>query len=207
MTNPTSDPLTLAPTFRLHLVRAVVALVWAGLLVAALSAGGALTPQESLPALAVALLILYPLIDVVASLLDARTHRRTGTGRNATTQVANAAVSTVAAVAVAVTASHGADAVLRVFGVWAVLTGLVQLVLGLLRRRGGTPGQWPMILSGGISTLAGLGFTRMAARSELDLVPLAGYAAFGAVFFLLAAWRLRSSRGSEKSGLSLDAKL
>ena len=186
--NHTSDISTTALTQRLYLVRAVIALVWAGLLVAALSSAGSLTPQESVPAFAVALLIIYPIIDVVASLLDARTHRR-GAPRNAATQLANAAISTVTAVVLAVTAGPGADAILRVFGAWALLTGLIQLTLALLRRRHGTAGQWPMILSGGISTLAGLSFVQMATKSDLNLTALAGYATLGAIFFLLAAWR------------------
>jgi uncharacterized membrane protein HdeD (DUF308 family) len=191
MTNATSDTPTRIATFQLYLVRAVLALVWAGLLAVALSSTGSLTPQESVPAFAVALLLIYPLIDVVASLLDARTHRHGAPG-NATTQLVNAAISAAASIAIAVSASHGADAILRVFGAWALLAGLIQLVLGILRRRRGTAGQWPMMLSGGISTVAGLGFVQMAAKSELTLANLAGYAAFGAVFFLLSAWRLRT---------------
>ena len=198
MNNPTSDALTMPPTFRLYLVRAFLALVWAGLLVVALSSSGSLTPQESVPAFAIALLISYPLIDVVASLIDART-QRLGAPRNAVTQVVNAAISTVAAIVIAVTASHGADAILRVFGAWAILTGLIQLTLALLRRRRGTPGQWPMILSGGISTLAGFSFVQMATKSDLNLSTLAGYATFGAVLFLVSAWRLRSQRDATGS--------
>jgi uncharacterized membrane protein HdeD (DUF308 family) len=199
MNSHTSDALTMPPTFRLYLARGVVALVWAALLVVALSASGSLTPQDSVPAFAVALLISYPLIDVVASLSDARTQQRHGAPRSATTQLANAAISSATAIAIAVTASHGADAILRVFGTWAFLTGLIQLTLGLLRRRQGNPGQWAMILSGGISTAAGLSFIQMATKSDLNLTPLAGYAMFGAVFFLLSAWRLRSQRDATRT--------
>jgi uncharacterized membrane protein HdeD (DUF308 family) len=200
MTYTSFDTQTMNPTRRLYQVRAVVALVWAGLLVIALSASRSLTPQQSVPAFAVALLIIYPLIDVVASLLDAGTQQRHGRPSATTTQMVNAAVSGVTAVAVAIAASHGADAILRVFGSWAILTGLVQLTLGILRRRGGTPGQWPMIVSGSISTVAGLGFVQMATKSDLNLTPLAGYATLGAVFFLISAWRLHSQRDAAGTG-------
>jgi uncharacterized membrane protein HdeD (DUF308 family) len=185
----TSDLVTMPPTVRLYLVRAVVALGWAALL--AVTAGGSLTPQESVPAIAIALLILYPVIDVVASLLDARTQRHRAP-TNAATQLVNAAISTVTAVVIAATAGHGADAILRVFGAWALLTGAIQLTLGLIRRRRGTAGQWPMMLSGGISTLAGLSFILSASKSDLSLSNLAGYATLGAIFFLVSAWRQRS---------------
>jgi uncharacterized membrane protein HdeD (DUF308 family) len=193
MSNTTSHTSSMPATRVLYLVRAVVALVWAGLLALALSSKGSLTPQESVPAFAVALLILYPVIDLVASLIDARTQRQLTPG-NAATQLVNAAISAVAAVVIVVTASHGADAILRTFGVWAILTGLIQLTLGILRRRHGTPGQWPMILSGSISTLAGLGFVQMATKSDINLTSLAGYATLGAIFFLFSAWRLHSRR-------------
>jgi uncharacterized membrane protein HdeD (DUF308 family) len=198
-TATTSDASTIAPTRRLYLVRAVGALIWAGLLVAALASHGSLTPQESLPAFAVALLILYPLIDVGASLIDVRTQRRHGVARNATAQLVNATISSITAIAVAVTTSHGADAILRVFGAWAILTGLIQLTLAVLRHRHGTPGQWPMILSGSISTLAGLSFVAMASQSELNLSNLAGYATLGAIFFLISAWRLRSPSDADQA--------
>ena len=63
-------------TSRLYLVRAVLALVWAGVLGAALSSAGALTAGSDLPGFVVVLLIFYPALDIAASLLDARTQRR-----------------------------------------------------------------------------------------------------------------------------------
>jgi uncharacterized membrane protein HdeD (DUF308 family) len=189
MTTASSDTLTRPPTVRLYLVRAVIALIWAALLAIALHSAGSLTPAESVPALAIALLILYPVIDVAASLLDFRTH---GT----TAQLVNAGISTVTAIAIAVGAGHGADAILRVFGAWALLTGVIQLALGILRRRRGVAGQWPMMLSGGISTVAGLGFIQSATKTELSLSNLAGYATLGAIFFLVSAWRQHSAASS-----------
>lgn len=196
MTTTTAAPTTFLSTVttrRLYLIRGVIALVWAGLLVVAVSSGGSLTPEQAIPAFAIALLISYPLIDVIASLIDAGSSRH-GACRNAAVQFINAAISAVAAAAIAIAASHGADAILLVFGAWALLTGLIQLILAIVRRRGGTPGQLPMILSGSISSLAGVGFLLMAGKSELNLINLAAYATAGAIFFLASAWRLRSRR-------------
>jgi uncharacterized membrane protein HdeD (DUF308 family) len=75
-----------------------------------------------------------------------------------------------------------------VWGAWAVLAGVVQLVVALRRRRLG--GQWAMILSGGISTVAGASFIAMASGDDPSLTSLAGYAVLGGVFFLISAIRL-----------------
>ncbi|MEU4745949.1 hypothetical protein AB0G02_36565, partial [Actinosynnema sp. NPDC023658] len=56
------------------------------------------------------------------------------------------------------------------------------------RRRVG--GQWPMILSGGISVLAGASFITTASGADPSLSALAGYAVLGGVFFLVSALRL-----------------
>jgi len=196
MTTTATNATLLSPTIteRLYVIRAVIALIWAGLLGVAVSFRGPLTADQAIPAFAVALLISYPLIDVIASLIEARSSRRVAP-RSAATQVINAAISAVATAAIAVAASHGVDAVLLVFGGWALLTGIIQLILAIVRGRHGAPGQLPMILSGSISCLAGIAFVLMAAsKSELNLINLAAYATAGAIFFLASAWRLRSRR-------------
>jgi hypothetical protein len=48
-------------------------------------------------------------------------------------------------------------------------------------------GQWAMIVSGGISTVAGLSFIAMAAQDDPSLTVVAGYAVLGGVFFLISA--------------------
>jgi hypothetical protein len=48
-----------------------------------------------------------------------------------------------------------------------------------------------MILSGGISVLAGAGFIAMAGRPDPSLTTVAGYAVLGGIFFLVSAIRLR----------------
>lgn len=172
---------------RLYLVRFGFALVWAALLVAT---GVALGPVS------VTVLVLYPLFDVAAAVVDARSSR-------APALYANIAVSSLAAAGLALAAASGIPAVLRVWGTWAVVSGLGQLLVGLDRRRlggqrlggerlGGQQlgGQWPMILSGGISVLAGGSFILQGARAGASLRGLAGYALLGGIFFLISALRL-----------------
>ena len=166
-------PAGIASTLRrLYLVRFGFAIVWAALL---------FTTKAELGALAVVLLVLYPLFDVAAAVVDARSSRARGL-------YVNIAISLLAAVGVAIACASGVPAVLRVWGAWAIVAGLVQLVVGGSRR--GLGGQWPMILSGGISVLAGASFVVMATSAGASLAGVAGYAVLGGVFFLLSALRL-----------------
>ena len=87
----------------------------------------------------------------------------------------------------------GIPAVLRVWGAWAIGAGLIQLFVGLSRRRFG--GQWAMILSGGISALAGTSFILQAAGDDASLRNLAAYATLGGIFFLVSALRLGRTAG------------
>jgi uncharacterized membrane protein HdeD (DUF308 family) len=74
-----------------------------------------------------------------------------------------------------------------------VLAGAVQLVGALRRRRLG--GQWPMILSGGISVPAGAFFIASAGQDDPSLTNLTGCAILGGVFFLISAIRLGPAAG------------
>ncbi|MET7862757.1 hypothetical protein [Micromonospora taraxaci] len=161
---------------RLYFVRFAFAIVWALVTIA--------TAKEISP-LTVVLFVLYPLFDVGAAIYDLRSSRATG---SPTLLYVNIAVSLLAAVGVGLASSSGIPAVLRVWGAWAVVAGLVQLVVGVTRRKMG--GQWPMIISGGISTLAGGSFIAGAAAANPSLTNAAGYAIPGAIFFLIAAVRL-----------------
>jgi uncharacterized membrane protein HdeD (DUF308 family) len=158
---------------RLYFVRFGFAVVWAGLL--------AITASD-LGVAAGVLLVLYPLFDVVAAVVDIRASR-------ARELVLNIVISSLAAIGLAFAATSGIPAALRVWGAWAVLAGVVQLIVALRRRKLG--GQWPMILSGGISVLAGASFVVMAGGDKPALTSLAGYAVLGGVFFLISAIRLR----------------
>jgi uncharacterized membrane protein HdeD (DUF308 family) len=163
---------------RLYLVRFGFAVVWAVLL---------FLMSKNLGPATVALLVLYPLFDVAAAVVDARSSRATGPVRGL---YVNIAISLLAAAGVAVAAASGLPAVLTVWGAWAIVSGLVQLFVGVSRRAMG--GQWPMILSGGISVLAGSSFIVMASAADPTLANLAGYAAIGGIFFVVSALRLRS---------------
>ncbi|MCS7476777.1 hypothetical protein ACFFQW_00745 [Umezawaea endophytica] len=168
---------------RLYFVRFAFAIVWAGLLFAT---------KAEVGALGIALVVIYPLFDVGAAVVDARSSRVTGSPVGL---YVNIAISSLAAIGLAVAGASGVPAVLRVWGAWAIVSGLVQLAVALGRRKMG--GQWPMILSGGISVLAGGSFIAGASAPNAVLTNVAGYAVLGGVFFLVSALRLgRSAKES-----------
>lgn len=178
MTTATAPGLSTAAAAlrRLYFARFVFAIVWAGV---------TFTLADALNPLVVALLVLYPLVDVTAAIIDARSSRSIG---SPTLLYVNVAVSLLAAVGLAIAGASGIPAVLQVWGAWAVVAGLLQLIVGVTRR--GMGGQWPMILSGGLSTLAGGSFLVAASADNPMLTNAIGYAIPGAIFFLIAAVRL-----------------
>jgi uncharacterized membrane protein HdeD (DUF308 family) len=142
----------------------------------------ALTLGQQNALLGAALLTIYPLWDAAANYLDAT--RNGGLGRNRS-QAINVAVSSATTLAVLAALQVGLGAVLGVFGAWAVLTGLLQLATGVRRWKAGA--QWAMILSGGQSALAGTFFVIQAQQDVPAVLPtLAGYAGFGAIYFLVS---------------------
>lgn len=161
---------------RLYFVRFAFAIVWAALL---------FVTKSQLGPLGIALLVLYPLFDVAAAIVDARSSRTTGPARGL---YVNIAISLLATIGLAVACTSGVPAVLRVWGAWAIVAGLVQLIVAIARRKMG--GQWPMILSGGISVLAGANFVISASAVNPALSSVAGYAVLGGIFFLVSAIRL-----------------
>ena len=144
----------------------------------------ALTIGKSMPGVAAALLLVYPAWDAVANFVDARRH---GGLRRNLPQSLNMIASAVTAAGVAITLGISMNAVLGVFGVWAVLSGLFQLATGV-RRWKHAGAQWAMILSGAQSALAGAFFINQAyAPTVPSIAVVAPYAAFGAFYFLLSA--------------------
>jgi uncharacterized membrane protein HdeD (DUF308 family) len=134
-------------------------------------------------AVVAALLLIYPAWDAVANLVDAQ---RNGF-RRSPTQMFNAAVSTVTTVAVAIALTQGMNAVLGVIGVWAGLSGLLQLATAV-RRWKSHSGQWPMVVSGVQSAAAGVSFILQANSAEQEqITAIAPYVAFGAFYFLVSA--------------------
>ncbi|GAA5161783.1 membrane protein [Pseudonocardia eucalypti] len=173
----TTAPAIAAPALRrLYLVRFGFALTWAA---------GLFSTASGIGPVSAALLVIYPLFDMGAAVVDARSSRGS---RSVQGLYVNIAISAVAAAGLVFAVTSGIPAVLRVWGAWAVVAGLVQLVVALRRRKLG--GQWAMIASGGISTLAGISFFPQAAAPGASLGNLAGYALLGGVFFLVSALRL-----------------
>lgn len=177
--SPTVSPAAAASASlrRLYFVRFAFAVVWAALL---------FTTARTLGPLGMVLLVVYPLFDVACAVVDIRS-ARAGRGPVRGLHV-NVALSTLTAAGLVAAVTSGIPAVLRVWGAWAITAGLVQLLVGMLRR--GMGGQWPMIASGGISTLAGASFIAQAGKEGATLGSLAGYAFLGGVFFLVSALRL-----------------
>ncbi len=143
--SPTAVPL--ARTLRrLYFTRFGFAVVWALLL--------ALVAPSIAPLLTV-LLVVYPLVDAGSVLIELRA---SGTSRRSrASEIVNVVVSILAAIALGWASFIPAGAVLAVWGVWAVLAGATQLATGLSSRRR-LGGQWPVILSGGLSVLVGFAF-------------------------------------------------
>ncbi|MBK1787468.1 hypothetical protein [Prauserella cavernicola] len=175
---------TVAPALRrLYVVRFGFALIWAVVLFATASSIGPVSAT---------LLVIYPLFDVGAAIVDARSSR---TSRSVPGLYVNIVISVIAAAGLVFAVTSGIPAVLGVWGVWAIAAGLVQLVVAVRRRDLG--GQWAMIASGAISTLAGISFLLQATVADASLRNLAGYAVLGGIFFLVSALRL--GRGAARS--------
>lgn len=164
-----------------YVVRAIFSLVWVGAVVIV---------GSMFPFVAGALLLIYPAWDGLANVVDAK---HNGGFRRNPAQALNTAVSGLATVAVAFGLAISMNVVLGVFGVWASLSGLLQLATGV-RRWKSVGAQWAMILSGAQSAVVGVTFLWKAAGpvtpSPVDFAP---YAAFGAFYFLLSAVALSVS--------------
>ncbi|MEV4078432.1 DUF308 domain-containing protein [Nonomuraea fuscirosea] len=171
---------------KLYLVRGILAVVWAAVFAVA---------HDTLDAKAIALLVVYPLIDAVSSVID---YRALPDDFERGLTAFNGALSALAAPAAGIAGAGGVAAALSVFGVWAVLSGAAQVVVGV-RRRGPELGrQWPMLIAGGLSFVVGIFYNIQAAGDEPSLDVLSVYATGGGVFFIvqagLLAWRARQRR-------------
>jgi uncharacterized membrane protein HdeD (DUF308 family) len=156
----------------------------------------------NVPALAAIMLVGYPAWDALANFIDAQ--RNGGLDRNRT-QLLNLIASSLTAVAVVIALGHSMNSVLRVFGIWAVLAGLLQLATAV-RRWKSYGAQWAMILSGGQSALAGAVFVAMAGgAASVGIVDVAPYAAFGAFYFLISAMWLTWSEARKNALYTANA--
>ena len=164
--------------------------------VSALWVALAFTVARTMPPLAAIMLVAYPAWDALANFVDAQ---RTGGLRRNTSQLLNFVISALTTLAVAIALTHSMNAVLAIYGVWAALSGLFQLITAV--RRWKTSGaQWAMILSGAQSALAGIFFVKMAGGvDDIGITNVAPYAAFGAFYFLVSAVWLTVSDIRRKS--------
>jgi uncharacterized membrane protein HdeD (DUF308 family) len=137
-------------------------------------------------ALLTSLLIVYPLFDAGAVLWQLR--RVPSSSRSRASEWVNVVVSVLVAVALGVTSAFSLSWALIVWGVWAIGAGIPQLISAIRNRRAG--GQVPQMLSGGISVFAGSAFVLQGIQESGAIVGVAGYAAVGAIFFLISAIRL-----------------
>jgi uncharacterized membrane protein HdeD (DUF308 family) len=172
-----------------YFIRAAFSVAW---VVAAFAVGA------SSHVIAGALLVLYPAWDAAANFVDGL---RSGGLTHNRTQALNVVVSLATTVALLVASQMSMNLVLGVFGAWAILSGLLQLGTAIRRWRS-FGAQWAMVLSGGQSALAG-GFFIFQATTPMSptIADVAGYAAVGAVYFLVSAvwltvsaWRQRARR-------------
>jgi uncharacterized membrane protein HdeD (DUF308 family) len=161
---------------RYYAIRAIASVLWIAL---------ALTIGQAQPAAGAVLFVAYPLWDCVANYVDAR---RNGGLRVNPTQFLNTLVSAVVTVAVGAALTRDVYAATAVLGVWAGLSGVLQLATGVRRWREASA-QWPQILSGAQSCLA----ATHVVGSALDRAPgitvasIWPYVAFGALYFALSA--------------------
>ncbi|MEV4450580.1 DUF308 domain-containing protein [Streptomyces mirabilis] len=185
----TTTSTTLSGLRSLYLIRVAFSLIWVALVV---TTSASLVSTDKPTVIAAVLLVIYPLWDVIATLLERRMAGTGSTDRLGTTNMALGLAAT-AGMIIAVFSTIGTA--LLVFGIWALLSGAIQLVVAIRRRR--TVGaQWPMVISGGLSVLAGASFAAMSASATSSLSTVAGYSAFGALWFLVSviALSIRSRR-------------
>ena len=164
--------------------------------VSALWVALAFTVARTMPPLAAIMLVAYPAWDALANFVDAQ---RTGGLRRNTSQLLNFVISALTTLAVAIALTHSMNAVLAIYGIWAALSGLFQLITAVRRWKTGGA-QWAMILSGAQSALAGIFFVKMAGGvDDIGITNVAPYAAFGAFYFLVSAVWLTVSDIRRKS--------
>ncbi|KAB2704390.1 DUF308 domain-containing protein [Brucella intermedia] len=171
-----------------YYIRAVFSVVWVA---ATLTVG-----QQSF-AIAALLLVIYPAWDAAANVIDAS--RSGGLSANRSHAI-NVSASSIMTLAVIIALTMNMNWVLGAFGLWAIFSGLLQLGTAI-RRWKTSSGQWAMILSGGQSALAGAVFIYQAQMPQQPSIStIAGYAGFGAFYFLVSALSLTLTLSRRKTG-------
>jgi hypothetical protein len=166
-----------------YFTRAAVSTIWVV---------AVLTLAKNVPISAL-LALAYPAWDAAANWLDAQ---KSGGLRANPSQTLNLLISVVTAVAVAVALDVSMNAVIDVFGAWAILSGLLQLATAI-RRWKSASAQWVMVLSGAQSAVAAVVFfQKAAAATPPSIAVVAPYATVGAFYFLLSALWLTFKKAS-----------
>jgi uncharacterized membrane protein HdeD (DUF308 family) len=136
------------------------------------------------------LLVVYPTSDAVASVFEIRADR----AMTAAWQYVNLIAGGLTAAAVADTVFFSVPIAISAFGAWAIVSGVIQTTVAMLRRTR-LHGQWPLILSGIGSVLSGLGYLGWSGTADAGLAALATYTEGGAFFYLLTiGWLYLSAR-------------
>jgi len=158
----------------LYFVRTVFQVAWAASVIAT---------AIKQPVTAAVLFLLYPLWDVVCTIYDLNTLSQSGSSR--TSQIINAILRVAAAIGIGLTVFQTPIYAVAIFGLWAFGAGVLQLVVGLIRRKELGGGQWSMTLSGAQSALAGIAFIVLGLHDKKHIGDVGGYAIFGALYFLI----------------------
>lgn len=168
-----------------YYIRAAGSLIWIAL---------AVLIGKNNPAIGAVLLVLYPAWDAIANYLDAS--KSGGLSVNSP-QKFNFIVSLIVAAAIIWALTISMNTTIKIFGLWAIFSGLLQL-LASVRRWKQANGQWAMILSGAQSALAGVFMFKQASSDmALDVTTVAPYAAFGVFYFLISAITLTIKKSRE----------
>src|SRR5690349_739948 len=125
MTSTTSTAATTTPSGlrSLYLIRVAFSLIWVALV---LTTSASLVSTDSPSVIAAVLLIVYPLWDAVATLLERRLAGAGSTNRVSTVNM-GLGVAATAGMVIAVFSTIGTA--LLVFGLWVLLSGAIQLVV------------------------------------------------------------------------------
>lgn len=173
------------PLRNLYFFRVAFSALWVALVssVSAQASGG-----TTISAFAGLLLVAYPVADLAATIADLRAE---SAPQPTLAQHVNAAVGAAAAIAIGIAASVSLISAMDAFAGWAIVSGLIQLTVGV-QRLGRLRGQWLMIISGAGSIFAGTTFVDWSHPSAEALHALARYSIGGAVWYLLTAlWLIR----------------
>jgi hypothetical protein len=171
---------------RLYVFRVASSVIWVMVIV---SLGSSVGPHSSITLIAAALAV-YPGLDGLATLVDLRILSSASVRR---LLWCNQAAGFTAAALILVL-SGSVDSKIRLFGLWAIASGGIQLTLGA-SRQAWLKRQWLMIISGGGSVVAGLTYASWVGSGSAGLSALEQYSLGGAAWYLITAgWFLASGR-------------